>query len=74
MNDDRYRRVFGAGALHWKYPQPNPHLRQVADMLAPHSKCVEFGCGEGYQARFLASFGHRVIAIDLSPTAIAKAI
>ena len=72
--DDRYRRVFDAGAIHWNDPEPNSSLARVLDQLPRRSRCVEFGCGEGYQARFIASRGHSVTAIDLSPTVIAKAI
>jgi len=72
--EDRYKLVFAAGALHWNDPRPNHHLSLLVRQLPAHCNCIEFGCGEGYQARFLASQGHMVTAIDLSPTAIAKAI
>jgi len=72
--EDRYRRVFSAGALHWNDPKPNQHLVEAMEGLPSQSHCVEFGCGEGYQARMLATGGHVVTAVDLSRTAIAKAI
>ena len=72
--EDRYQAVFAAGALHWNDPRPNPHLSRLLNQLREHSDCIEFGCGEGYQARLIASQGHTVTGIDLSPTAIAKAI
>ena len=72
--EDRYKLVFAAGALHWNDPCPNPHLSRVLGQLPVHSKCIEFGCGEGYQAYLIASQGHSVTAIDLSPTAIAKGV
>lgn len=72
--EDRYQRVFEAGALYWNDPDTNPFLAQVVEGLPRGSNCVEFGCGEGYQARFIASRGHAVTAIDLSKTAIEKAI
>ncbi len=71
--DDRYRRVYEAGGLHWNDPHPNPHLADVLEGLTVPTTCIEFGCGEGYQARFMASLGHRVTAVDLSPAAVAKA-
>lgn len=71
--EDRYQRVFSAGALHWNDPKPNQHLAQILPQLHPCSNCIEFGCGEGYQERFIASKGHSVTAIDISHTAIAKA-
>lgn len=72
--EDRYRLVFAAGALHWNDPRPNRHLSRLLEQLPEAANCVEFGCGEGYQARFVASRGHTVTGVDLSPTAIAKAI
>ena len=72
--DERYKRVFAAGALSWNDTRPNLYLSHLLEQLPPNMRCIEFGCGEGYQARFIASKGHEVTAIDLSPTAIAKAI
>jgi SAM-dependent methyltransferase len=72
--DDRYRRVFEAGGLNWNSPHPNPALSRLLDDLPTRSRCIEFGCGEGYQARFMASQGHTVTAIDLSPAAVDKAV
>ena len=71
--DDRYKAVFAAGALHWNDPRPNAGLLRVVSQLDPGSECIEFGCGEGYQAYLVSSLGHSVTAIDLSPTAIDKA-
>lgn len=42
------------------------------DLRAP-LYVLDAGCGEGWFARAFARFGHRVDAIDLSPTALAKA-
>jgi SAM-dependent methyltransferase len=39
----------------------------------PGRATLEVGCGEGRVARDLAARGHRVIAVDLSPTLIAAA-
>jgi SAM-dependent methyltransferase len=72
--DERYQRVFTAGGLNWNYPSPGPALSRFLDRQPRHLDCIEFGCGEGYQARFMASRGHPVTAIDLSPAAIAKAV
>jgi SAM-dependent methyltransferase len=72
--EERYSLVFGAGGLFWNDPRPNQSLSRLLDQLPAALRCIEFGCGEGYQARFMSSRGHSVTAIDLSPTAIAKAI
>jgi SAM-dependent methyltransferase len=69
----RYRLVFDSGALHWNSTGPNERLLQLAYALPVPSRCIEFGCGDGYQARLLATLGHAVTGIDISPTAIAKA-
>jgi protein-L-isoaspartate O-methyltransferase len=68
--ENRYRQVFDAGALYWNDPRPNPHLAQMLHHLPVPSRCVEFGCGEGYQAYLMASYGHFVTAIDLAPTVL----
>lgn len=72
--EERYRRVFEAGALHWNDPEPNPHLSELLDRLAVGAKCVEFGCGEGYQRYLMASRRMVVTGVALSPAAITKAI
>jgi SAM-dependent methyltransferase len=72
--EERYKQVFAAGAQYWNDPRPNIYLSRVMDQLPAHSRCIEFGCGEGYQAYLMASRGHFVTAIDLSITAIEKAI
>lgn len=72
--EERYRLVFTAGGIYWNDPRPNKYLSRLLDQMPPSSRCIEFGCGEGYQARFMSSQGHLVTAIDLSPTAISKAI
>ena len=72
--DDRYKRIFAAGGLNWNSPHPNPTLSRLLNNLPTGSNCIEFGCGEGYQARLMASRGFVVTAIDLSPAAIAKAV
>ncbi len=71
--EERYRLVFAAGALYWNDPRPNPNLMGILSQMRAGSRCIEFGCGEGYQAELMASGGHSVTAIDLSPTAIARA-
>jgi SAM-dependent methyltransferase len=71
--ESRYRTVFEAGALHWNDPTQNQPLSDILVKLPPGSRCVEFGCGEGYQCQHMARMGHKVLGIDLSPTVIEKA-
>ncbi len=72
--EERYRRVFAAGARNWNDPRPNPHLSLLLDRLPVNSRCIEFGCGEGYQSYLMASRGHSVTGIDFSETAVGRAI
>ncbi len=71
--EERYRLVFAAGALHRNDPRPNANLLDVLSRFRTRSRCIEFGCGEGFQAALMASHGHFVTAIDISPTPIVKA-
>lgn len=44
--------------------------RFCAELIAPESALYELGCGNGRDALFFASLGHRVTACDRSPVAI----
>jgi SAM-dependent methyltransferase len=71
--EERYRLVYQAGARFWNEHQPHPRLMECAAKLPHGASCIEFGCGEGFEARALATLGLRVTAIDLSTTVIRKA-
>lgn len=43
----------------------------VAGRLVPGSRVLDLACGVGYGAHILAKAGHKVIAVDASPEAIA---
>jgi len=45
----------------------------VAGRLVPGSRVLDLACGVGYGAHILAKAGHKVIAVDASPEAIAYA-
>ncbi len=51
---------------------PSGYARLVASQLPEKSKLVEVGCGNGRDARYFASLGHAVLAIDPSSAAIEK--
>ncbi len=53
--------------------QPNRFLAAQAPRLAPGSTVLSVADGEGRNALYLASLGHRVSAFDISPVAVAKA-
>ena len=71
--EERYRLVYEAGARFWWEHEPHPRLAEHSLKIPKGSACIEFGCGEGFEARFLAGRGMKVTAIDLSPSAIARA-
>jgi SAM-dependent methyltransferase len=53
--------------------EPNDFLREQAPRLAPASEVLCLAEGEGRNAVFLASLGHRVHGVDLSSVGLAKA-
>lgn len=66
--DDRY------GEPGWAFgTEPNDFLRAEAHRLAPASRVLCLAEGEGRNAVYLASLGHRVHAVDASPVGLEKA-
>lgn len=51
---------------------PNPQLVTEVSELTPGT-ALDVGCGEGADARWLASRGWRVTGVDISPTALKRA-
>ncbi len=66
--EERYRRGHSADFRR----RPNPHLVTEAGDLAPGT-ALDAGCGEGADAIWLALRGWRVIAMDISTTALRRA-
>jgi SAM-dependent methyltransferase len=72
----RYRKVYEAGAEFWEKPVPTDVL---IDFIGRYRRelhggiAVEFGCGEGRNAIYLAKEGFRVLCLDVASLAIAKA-
>ena len=65
--DERYR----SGALPWDTGTPSSELvRVVQEYAIKPCRALEMGCGTGTNARYLASMGFDVTAVDLSQTAI----
>ena len=72
--EDRYKRVYAAGARFWETPIPTEELVNFLDEWKPiRGKVVEFGCGEGRDSIFLARSGYDVTGIDIAPSAIDRA-
>jgi len=73
--EERYRRVYSAGARFWQTPIPTEELVDfIRDWNIPRDlKVIEFGCGEGRDSIFLAKSGFDVTAIDIAPSAIQRA-
>lgn len=63
-------RYGGHSAVHGKHP--NPHLVAEAGDLVP-GKALDAGCGEGAEARWLASHGWQVTAVDIAANALDRA-
>ena len=53
--------------------QPNAFLREQAAVLAPCSRVLVPGDGEGRNGVWLAQQGHRVLSVDSSAVGLAKA-
>ncbi len=53
--------------------EPNAFLAAEASRLAPRSRVLCLADGEGRNGIFLASLGHEVLSLDISPVALAKA-
>ncbi|SEB36720.1 Methyltransferase domain-containing protein [Paramicrobacterium humi] len=64
--DAHYQRTADASS-------PSEGAKRFAQLLTPGSHVVEFGCGTGADARYLASLGHTVLAVDFSWVAIERA-
>jgi len=52
--------------------EPNAFLKSKADLLKPGEKALSIADGEGRNGVFLAEQGLDVLAMDFSPTALAK--
>jgi SAM-dependent methyltransferase len=68
--DDRYR----SGDTPWDSGRPSEELRRViAEAHITPTVAIEFGCGTGTNAVWLAQQGFQVTAVDVSPLALTRA-
>ena len=71
--DEHWRQAQAAEPQHGAAADaPNPYLSRETGTLVPGT-ALEAGCGEGAEAIWLASTGWRVTAVDIAPTALARA-
>ena len=69
--EEHYR----AGNPPWEDNRPNPSLVSlVTDHVQLSHTLLEVGCGHGHNAIALTKLGYRVIATDISKTAVARAL
>jgi SAM-dependent methyltransferase len=65
---------YTSGDMPWDVGHPDPFLAEVfARHAPPEGPVAEIGCGTGTNAGWLAAQGREVVAVDLSPTAVAMA-
>jgi len=67
--------VYAAGARYWEAPIPTEELADFIEKcnFPKGNRVIEFGCGEGRDAIFLAKAGFKVTAVDIAPSAIGRA-
>ncbi len=75
---DHHQQVYSGEDYYWG-TRPNEFARKTLEFLRRDSggrklRAVDLGAGEGRDAVFLASHGLEVIAVDISPNGLRKAI
>lgn len=64
---------YATGFLPWDTGQTEPLLVQLIERSDRRGRVLEIGCGTGTNAVWLATKGFEVVALDLSPRAVAQA-
>lgn len=75
--DKRYQKVYQEGAYLWEIDTPNEFLVKFLEEYSREevgNKVIDLGCGEGRDSCYLASRGFDVLGVDVSVTAIEKAM
>jgi SAM-dependent methyltransferase len=77
MAEERPRRDFEAaytsGTPPWDIGRPQPEIVKLAEEGEVKGTVLDVGCGTGENALYLAGLGRRVVGVDGSPAAIARA-
>ena len=69
--DERYKAVHKEGLM-WFSDAPSPIVAEIIERynISKHANILEVGCGEGRDAHHLLKMGYKILATDISPTAI----
>jgi 2-heptyl-1-hydroxyquinolin-4(1H)-one methyltransferase len=65
-----FEQVYREGMIPWDIGEPQPALGELVDAGWCTGTVLDAGCGTGELALAVAARGHRVLGIDLAPTAI----
>ncbi len=65
--------AYRSGTPPWDIGRPQPAILRLAERGLIGGDVIDIGCGTGENALYLASLGSRVVGVDASPTAIARA-
>ncbi|HSD21141.1 MAG TPA: class I SAM-dependent methyltransferase [Anaeromyxobacter sp.] len=65
--------AYTAGTPPWDIGRPQPEIVKLAEEGEVKGTVLDVGCGTGENALYLASLGRRVVGVDGSPAAIARA-
>lgn len=79
VHEARYQKIFGAGAI-FRQKRMNPSVSQAwqkfrsCAFLQSGDSGIEFGSGTGINAITVSLEGFRMVGLDISPTAVHKAV
>jgi len=68
-----FEAAYRGGSPPWDIDGPQPEIVALAEAGELVGDVIDVGCGTGENALYLASLGRRVLGVDGSPTAIARA-
>lgn len=69
---DLWNKAHDKGEIAHYSQKPTTFAEEVLEILKPHSKILELGCGVGNDSVSFAQAGHTVLATDFSDVAIQK--
>jgi SAM-dependent methyltransferase len=69
----RFESIYREGVPPWDTGRPQGEVVRWEEAGRIEGSVLDLGCGTGENAIYLAERGHRVVGIDESPTALAKA-